>query len=161
MMARNDVRPLGILLMVALLLAATGCGSSNQGPTLKVTPVKGKVTLGREPFADAAVTLVFQGQPPNGYVGAGGTTDAQGNFEILTGTQKGAPAGTYKVTVSKVVGPDGKPFVADPASGEMLDPDSLKELVPSAFSNPEESTQTLTITDGTPVPDLTIDIPKS
>ncbi|MGI8978623.1 MAG: hypothetical protein ACR2FY_05325 [Pirellulaceae bacterium] len=161
MAARIGLRAFGMLMAVALWLGATGCGSSNPGPTLKVTPVKGKVTMGGEPLADVAVTLTIQGQPPKDFLGAGATTDAQGNFEISTGYQKGAPAGTYKVTVSKVVGPDGKPIVNDAATGQMADPNSIIELIPPAFNDPEQSTIELTITEGTAVPDLDIEIPKS
>lgn len=164
MAARNGFGPFGILAAMALWLGASGCGS-DLGPTLKVNPVKGKVTLGEEPLADAVVTLTYQGTAPKDYAGSGGTTDAQGNFEILTGFQKGAPAGTYKITVSKIVGADGKPIVSDPESGmdkgQMMASDAVKELVPPSYSDHDQSTQTLTITDGTPVPDLNIVIPKS
>lgn len=156
-MARShNFRTFALLLAVAL--AAGGCSSNSGITSFKVTPVKGKVTLGTEPLADASVTLIMQGPGPEGFAGAGATTDAQGNFEITTGSQKGVPAGTYKVTVSKVVGPDGKPIVNDPASGQMVDPSSLTELVPPAFNDPKLSTVNLTVTEGTPVPELKIEI---
>jgi hypothetical protein len=164
MAAQIQLRQLGILAMVALLLTAAGCGGSNRGPTLKVTPVKGKVTLGTDPLADAQVSFTFQGQAPKDYLGSGAKTDAQGNFEIMTGAQKGVPAGTYTVTVSKVVDKNGKPFVNDPASGmdqAMMEASGdVVQLIPPTFNDPAQSQTKVTVTDGTPVPDVVISIPK-
>jgi len=154
-----------VVAAVAGLLAASGCGSSSHLKTnLKVTPVKGTITQGGKPLADASVGLLFEGQAPKGYLGAGAKTDAQGNFEVLTGYQKGAPEGTYNVTVSKVVGKDGKPFVNDPEKGmdaaQAMASGETKELIPPAYSDPAQSViPKLVIKDGTPVPDLKIDIP--
>ena len=162
MLARK-LRPLGILAAVMIWLTAAGCGSSVPTTKLKVTPVKGKVTMGEQPFPDATVTLVLQGDPPANYLGSAGTTDAQGSFEIMTGTQKGAPAGKYTVIVSKTVGADGKPLVNDPNSGMdaqmMAASGEVKELVPETHNDAAQSQTTVTVTDGTPVPDVTITIP--
>ena len=162
-MAARKLRPLGILTAVMISLTAAGCGSSVPTTNLKVTPVKGKVTMGEQPLPEATVMLVLQGEPPANYLGSAGTTDAQGSFEIMTGTQKGAPAGKYTVIVSKVVGADGKPFVNDPDSGmdaQMMEASGdVKELVPETHNDAAQSQTTLTVTDGTPVPDLTIAIP--
>ena len=86
MLARK-LRPLGILAAAMIWLTAAGCGSSVPTTKLKVTPVKGKVTMGEQPFPEATVTLILQGPPPADYLGSAGTTDAQGSFEIMTGTQ--------------------------------------------------------------------------
>jgi len=156
------LRPLTILAAAAICLSAVGCGSSVPRTNLKVTPVKGKVTMGGQPLADATVMFILQGQPPKDYLGSAAKTDAQGNFEIMTGTQKGAPAGKYIVVVSKMTGVDGKPLVND---AKEIDPKMMagsggtKESVPAGFSDGAQSSQTVTITDGTPVPDVTITIP--
>lgn len=165
MVARIDLRTFGILAAAALWLSAVGCGSSVPTTNLKVTPVKGKVTMGGQPFPDATVMFVLQGAPPADYLGSAATTDAQGNFEIMTGTQKGAPAGKYIVIVSKKVGLDGKLFVNDPASGmdqqQAEASGAVKEAVPPSHNDASQATTTVTITDGTAVPDVTIDIPKT
>lgn len=165
MVARIDVRPLAILAAAALWLSAVGCGPSVPTTNLKVTPVKGTVTLGGQALPEAQVMFVMQGPPPADYLGSAATTDAQGNFEIMTGTQKGAPAGKYTVIVSKKVGADGKPFVNDPDSGmdaAMMEASgAIKDLVPATHSDAAQSQVTVTVTEGTPTPDVVIDIPKS
>jgi hypothetical protein len=97
-------------------------------------------------------------------LGSGAKTDSQGNFEIMTGAQKGVPAGTYTVTVSKLVDKNGKPFVNDPASGmdqAMMEASgNLVQLVPPTFNDPEQSQTKVTVADGTPTPDVVISIPK-
>jgi hypothetical protein len=162
MTAQIALRPLGILAVVTLVLTAAGCGGGS-GPTFKVTPVKGKVTMGGQPLADAQVSLMLQGQPPAGYPGSGGKTDAQGNFEVMTGAQKGVPAGKYTVVVSKVVGADGKPLVEDSNStsdkGMMMAEGKVKDLIPAPYNDAGQSQTNVTVTAGTPVPDVTIAIP--
>ena len=156
MLVFSQIRPFAVLAAVALLLS--GCSSNNAETTFKVTPVKGKVSQGGQPLAGATVTFTLQGQVPQGFAGSGAQTDAQGNFEIVTGTQKGALAGTYSITVSKKVGADGKPIVANAESGMdagmMEASGEVKELVPATFQP-----VTLTITEGTAVPDVVIAIP--
>jgi hypothetical protein len=163
MLARIKLGCLG-LSAVALILATSGCGSMNKGPKLKVEPVTGKVTLGGNPLPDAQLTLFFEGTPPEGFVGAGALTDAQGNFEVMTGMQKGAPAGTYKIVLSKMVGPDGNVVKADPATGmdlnQMIAAGTAKELIPPSHSDQQQSTVTVTVKEGTPTPPLNIEIPK-
>jgi hypothetical protein len=148
---------------IALLAVTGGCGNSvDYGPTFKVTPVKGNVTLAGAALPDAEVILNFQGTPPKGFTTAAGKTDAQGNFEILTGIQKGAPAGQYKVTVSKLVGPDGKPVV--PTEGmdlaQMVANGTARQLIPPEFSDQAQSTTEVTVADGTPTPDVKIAVPQ-
>ena len=163
MVAQIALRPLGIWTIVALALMAAGCGSGS-GPTFKVTPVKGKVTMGGQPLADAQVSLMRQGQPPEGYPGSGGKTDAQGNFEVMTGAQKGVPAGKYTVVVSKIVGADNKPLVDDPNNtttdkGMLMAEGKVKDLVPPSHNDAGQSQTIVEVTDGKPVPDVTIAIP--
>ena len=162
MVAQIELRPLGMLAVVALVLAAAGCGSGS-GPTFKVTPVKGKVTMGGQALADAQVSFLRQGQPPEGYLGSGGKTDAQGNFEVMTGVQKGVPAGKYTVVVSKLVGADNKPLVEDPNStqdkGMLMAEGKVKDLVPASHNDAGQSQTIVEVTDGKPVPDVTIAIP--
>ena len=163
-MAMNCLyRSSGILLIVTLVAIFQGCGSTDTGPKFKVTPVKGKVTMGGQPLADAQVTLIFQGAMPKDCPGSGGKTDAQGAFEILTGVQKGAIAGNYTVIVSKIVGADGKPLSTDASSGMdagmAAASGATKDLVPATFSDAGTTTQKVTVTDGKAIEDLNITIP--
>ena len=161
MMAIRGTGMIGVMVAVAFLVTA-GCGGPSE-TKFKVTEVKGKVTKGGQPYADAQVSLMFQGQPPADFPGAGGKTDAQGNFEILTGAQKGVPAGTYTVIVNKMVGADGKPLVNDPNSGMdagmMAAEGKTTDDVPPPFNSSELSTTKVTVTEGKPETIPTIAIP--
>src|SRR6188768_4284211 len=138
-----------------------GCGPASKEGKFIVTPVTGKVTLNGQPLADADVMFMLEGTPPADYNGTAAKTDAQGNFEVITGTRKGAPKGKYKVVVSKFVGPDGKPVVPDPTTGmdlQQLKASGLaKQAVSPEFSNIEQSKIEVTVEDGKSPPPLTID----
>lgn len=96
-------------LAFGLFLVLTGCTTS--GPAL--TPVTGIVTLDDKPLAGAMVKILPDGNT-EGHGGFGKTGD-DGRYEItpqrLTG--KGLLPGQYKVIVSRLVTPDGKPLPAD------------------------------------------------
>lgn len=161
----TDRKTLGFVAYASAgLLFLAGCGgSTNYGPTFKVTPVTGKVTLAGAPLADADVTLIVQGAAPAGFSAAGGKTDAQGHFEVMTGVQKGAPAGKYKVTVSKLVGPNGQPVV--PSEGmdltQMVANGQAVQQVPPEFNDPSQATTEVTVAEGTPTAEIKIDIPAA
>jgi hypothetical protein len=163
MVAHRGTQAIGIVVAIALLVVITGCGGSSE-TKFKVTAVKGNVTKGGQPYPDAQVSLIFQGQPPKDFPGAGGKTDAQGNYEVMTGTQKGVPAGTYTVVVSKIVGADGKPLVNDPTNttgdaGMAMAEGKTMDQVPAPFNSVETSTTKVTVTDGKPETIPTIAIP--
>lgn len=161
----TDRKTLGLVAFASAgFLFLAGCGgSTNYGPTFKVTPVTGKVTMAGEALPDAEVTLVIQGPMPNGFSGAGGKTDAQGHFEVLTGVQKGAPAGRYKVTVSKLVGPGGQLVVATEGMdlAQMVASGQAIQQIPPEFNDPDQVTTEVTVADGTPTAEIKIDIPKA
>ena len=86
-----------VLLPIALLLA--GCGDGK----LATFPATGTVTKGGKPVEGASVMLFPQGGstqfqelvPPRGVTGP------DGSFVLSTyGTEDGAPAGAYKVTIT-------------------------------------------------------------
>ena len=163
MLAQLRLGLLFLAIPAACSLAALGCGGSGGRTNLKVVPVTGKVTLGGEPLADATLTFYYEGQIPEGYLGPGAVTMADGTFEAITGTQKGAMAGTYKVTVSKLVGPDGKPVIADQKGmdlTQMVASGQAKQICPPTFSDFNQTTTKITVADGTPPPPLNIEIPK-
>ena len=83
-----------LLMMIALLV---GCGSS--GPARPaLNPVKGKVTLGNgAPLAFG--TIGFEPAGGRAYR-CEGKIGPDGTFELETGSEKGATAGKYKVSVN-------------------------------------------------------------
>lgn len=82
----------------ALGMVAAGCG---RGGGVKLYPASGVVTYRNQPVEGAVVTFRCEEVK----VTATGRTDAQGRFELSTfhegKSAKGAPAGKYKVTVTK------------------------------------------------------------
>jgi hypothetical protein len=122
------------LLCLILLLVASGC----QPPPPGTIPVTGTVTLDAQPLAGANVSFIPQGETTG--QGGMGQTDAQGRFTVHLhnnqSTAKGPPglfAGQYKVIISKLVNPDGTPFIA---TEDVAPIDSnAKDLVPEAYSN--------------------------
>lgn len=154
---------LSLALLLSLGVAGiVGCGGpkSKEG-NFKVTPVTGKVTLNGAALADADVMFQLEGTPPAEYTGTAAKTDAQGNFEAITGTRKGAPAGKYKVVVSKWVGPDGKPVTPDPTAG--MDLEQMKangtaiQAVSPEFSDISLTKTEITVEEGKSPPPLNIE----
>jgi len=90
-----------ISFLIVLVLFIAGCGGVKKPdgmPTLYKTTLT--FTQDGTPLAEATVTLV----PVEGAVtwSAGGMTDSNGVLKVKTQTQfDGAPAGNYKITVSK------------------------------------------------------------
>jgi hypothetical protein len=86
------MRSLWLIIIVLLV----GCGSS--GPARPaLNPVKGKVTLATgAPLAFG--TIAFEPSGGRAYR-CSGKIGPDGTFELETGTEKGATAGTYKVSV--------------------------------------------------------------
>jgi hypothetical protein len=122
------------LLFVMLSLVVCGC----KPPPPATIPVNGVVTLDGQPLVAANVSFFPQGETTGR--GGMGQTDAEGRFTVHLhnnqSTEKGAPglfAGQYKVIISKLVNPDGTPFIA---SEDVAPIDSnAKDLVPEAYSN--------------------------
>jgi len=86
------MRSIGLMMVVLLL----GCGSS--GPARPaLNPVKGKVTLGiGAPLSFGIIAF----EPAGGRAfRCQGKIEPDGTFELETGSEKGATAGKYKVSV--------------------------------------------------------------
>ena len=120
-------------------LAVAGCAKSSKpkGPKLDLNPVSGTVTLDGKPLAEATLSFLFQGAHPEGFIGSGAVSDAQGHYEVSTLGQKGTVPGTYKVTVSKLVNATGTPVKAE----EGMDMEQLraaggvKESIPAKYTD--------------------------
>jgi len=87
---------------VIVALVAFGC--SDNKPTNKLYSVSGKVTLDGEPLNGGVVKFAPDASKGNTQkVSPSGTIDAQGQYQLKTGDEKGmndgAPAGWYKVGV--------------------------------------------------------------
>ena len=125
-----------------------GCGDAP--PAFKLVPVHGTVTLDGKPLADAQVQFFKQGDIPVGYPGAGGKTDAQGKYEVFTGTGKGAIPGSYKVTVSKLLMKNGSPLVESEGMDkeQLIMQGNVVESVPKEFSDPNVSKTTFDVAAG-------------
>lgn len=106
---------------VALLL---GCGSDNG-----LVPVRGTVLLDDKPLEGAAVMF----QPPGSGVPATGVTDAKGEFELVTGTAKGAAIGQNSISVVKQVN------VASNRKTEESEIVPMKMLTPAKYASPQTS----------------------
>lgn len=99
--------------ILAGALSVSGCGGGSQGPRLpNPVKVKGVVALDSQPLADAMVFFIPDGGKGMGN-GASGITDSTGTFELVTlngqAKKPGAIPGSYRVSISRLVGPDGKP----------------------------------------------------
>jgi hypothetical protein len=111
---------------VFLLGVFTGCSS---GPAL--TPVSGTVTdADGKPFDGALVRFIPQGET-EGH-GGWGRTDADGKYEITAQrlNRKGLRPGNYKVILTRLLAPDGKPLPPDARPIET----GGKESVPGPYS---------------------------
>jgi hypothetical protein len=117
---RKPGRPLHGAFIAGFVLAVSGCGGDSTAPTEKLVPVSGKVTMkDGTPLTTGAVHL--WPQPDTNSETAlypGGMIDENGNYEVMTSGQKGAPLGKYKITVSTKAPPgpgSSPPPVFDPS----------------------------------------------
>ena len=82
------------------LAFALGCG----GP--KIAPVSGRVTLDKQPLANASIVFQLATDAKDPGPGSIGTTDADGKYSlrIITGDTKGAIVGLHKVSITAYEG---------------------------------------------------------
>lgn len=78
----------------AVCLFIAGCGKSG----LELYPVHGRITLDGKPLADAGVMFLPGGNGP----GAGGTTNCDGVFELVTVNAVGAIGGKRGYRVAQI-----------------------------------------------------------
>jgi hypothetical protein len=123
------------------VICLVGCGGGSTESALEVFPVKGTVTVDGE--ALQSVTVFFDPQEGTKGTGAGGVTDASGNFSILyRDDREGIPVGTYKVLFSRLVQPDGSPIPQDATAADVGAVNSL----PAKYNDPAETPVTATVT---------------
>lgn len=88
-------------LLLGIAAVAVGC---NKGPALQTYPVTGTVTYNGKPLDGAAVAFVNKNPDERS---AAATTDQEGRFSLTTFVGagqilRGAPAGEYGVTITKM-----------------------------------------------------------
>jgi hypothetical protein len=133
------MRQVCCLLTTLVLLA--GCGSGG-GTAL---PVSGIVTMDNEPLDGASVR--FLDEKSLAVVGHG-RSGTDGKF-VLKGFkgESGLPAGTYKVTVSKLKNPP----TDEPVVAAVTDAELQYDLAPQ-YSNPQQTKLSYAVTgDGKPI----------
>lgn len=99
-----------------MTLLFTGCGDSRPEGMPDTYPASITITQAGAPLADATVVLYPEDSTLTRWP-VGGTTDEQGTATLMTSTQyEGAPAGKFKVIVSKSV-TEGDPYPKHPGQG--------------------------------------------
>jgi hypothetical protein len=149
----------------SLFLAALG-GCRNSGLP-EVIPVTGSVTFQGKPLEGAAVTFFTnEGNLATGEL-AFGTTDAQGRFRLRSQAGRaealdGAAAGEHRVTISKLIPPQGmteaayqQKLDAEKEAGESGVYGAPREIVPprvellaEQYSNAQQTTLTASVKKG-------------
>jgi hypothetical protein len=131
------------LLLSGLLLPAAGC--RGRDPNLApLVPAGGTVTLDGKPLAAAQVTFIPAGSTKGN--GASGQTDQAGRYQLESNHGRGAVAGQYRVTIAKLVMPDGSAY--SPALGVgPIDSPARQVLLP-CYNDPQQSRLTATVTEG-------------
>jgi len=129
-------------LLAGLAALLAGCDGSG------VTPVRGTVTIDGAPLAGATVTFVPD-ETTKGTLGYGFTGE-DGRFEVSSAQGKsGLRAGTYRVTISKKLDPEGRP-APDPQADETFDDRSLREVLEPAYSDRKRTTLLVSVEPGKP-----------
>lgn len=124
---------------LVVYLVICGCGRSAAVPKLQTLPVKGTVTLDGKPLAAADVVFMTF-DPPAAFVG---TTQDDGTYQLQGPEGREAfLKGSCKVTVSRMVKPDGSPL----APGELPAMVEAVEQLPPKYSRLEATVLAETLT---------------
>jgi len=139
------IQSVALLIGALLLLGLAGCPGGGARELPDLVPVSGAVTLDGEPLSGAEVTFMPAGSTPGG--ACYGSTDASGRYE-MTGdaTHKGAPAGEFKVAITKWVMEDGSDF--QPEEGVSPIDVGAKNLLPPKFGDEAETELKATVPAG-------------
>jgi hypothetical protein len=131
-----------------LCVALGGCGRSGPGaPKLLDMPIKGVVTLDGQPLPGADV--VFMGLNPP--VMLAGRTKDDGAYQLQTaGGAETNVAGNCKVTISRMLKPDGSPLAAAETPADT----DAREQLPDKYSRFDRTTLSAEIKPGETVIDF-------
>jgi hypothetical protein len=115
---------------LGLMAVVAGCGGK-ASDLPKLAPVAGTVTLDGKPLAKAMVAFIPTGSTRG--TGANGHTDNAGKYELAARSgEKGAPAGEYRVAITKLVMPDGSDFPANSAVPPINS--AAQQVLPAKYS---------------------------
>ena len=137
-----------ILALVAFAAGNAGCGSSQYE---KLVPVSGAITLDGKPLDGATVAFIpvtsSQMQPSYGY------TDESGKYVLKTPEgDVGVSLGEYRIVVSKILTPEGKPIPPGSQTGGA----EGDESIPLPHSDPRGTKNVAVVTDNETVFDVAI-----
>jgi len=128
---------------LALVVCAALCGCSRTAavPKVQTLPVTGKVTLDGKPLAGANVVFMIS-DPPTAFFA---TTKDDGTYQLQAPEDRAALLkGACKVTISRMVKPDGSPM----AEGEMPAMVQAVEQLPQRYSMLATSQLTADVPEG-------------
>lgn len=129
------------LFSMLLLAGLVGCGGLKEA--------EGTVTYDGNAVDGATVSFINEdgkGQAVSGF------TDSSGKFVLMTGKKKGAPPGSYKVTVTKVKGVTGDLKPGSPeAIKAMKEAATRKSELPPKYGDPAKTDLKVTIPSPGPI----------
>lgn len=122
---------------IVICMAICGCGRSTV-PNIQTLPVKGTITLDDKPLVGANVVFMTF-EPPAAFIG---TTKEDGTYQLQGPEGRAANLkGSCKVTVSRMVKPDGSLL----APGELPAMVQAVEQLPAKYSRLEATTLAQTV----------------
>ena len=135
-----------VIALLSGLMFLSGCGGDPP-----VYPITGKVTFGGQSYE----RLIVNFYPPEGVkatpfnVGVG-ETDAEGNLRLNSTGGEGVSAGTYRVTFTLMLQPDGSNVQVDPnEKADDVQPGvGLRNVVPVEYQNRETTPLTFEVKSG-------------
>ena len=145
--------PTLVVLFGVVVVGLAGCNMG--GPSFKLTPVSGTVKMDGKPLPDADVQFIFDGTPPEQFLGSMGKTDAGGKYELTTNNGKGTIEGKFKVIVSKITDKSGNPVKENLEAGmdiqQMIASGDAIQMVPPQFSDVGQTKETAEVVAGKPL----------
>lgn len=128
-------------LLSLVCLVSVGCAKRSGPPGLATVPVTGTVTLDGSPLVGADVAFL----PDDSPTFFAGHTGADGSYQLqcLKG-REAALKGHCKVTVSRLVKPDGSPLSGDETPASV----GATEQLPEKYAQMDMTTLSADVTDG-------------
>jgi hypothetical protein len=128
-----------IVLPFSFVVTLTGCGGSGGAPIENLVPASGTVKLDGKPAEGVRIRLVPANDTTKSVGGAWAVTEEDGTFTVMHWTKKeGIAPGSYVITFSKLVKPDGSPL-DDSESPAMV---QAKESIAPKWSAPDADKMT-------------------
>ncbi len=135
------------LVVAGIVVLSMGCSKAPTGP--KKVPAGGKVTYKNAPVEGATVSFLSDGKTPT----AVAITDASGEFALATSVSgDGAVPGTYRVAVTKIIGPPvkstGSMSMDDAAKAASAPAQKQVSPIPEKYNSVESSGLQFTVKEG-------------